>query len=126
VISRTSRPFTVTSAKADEACTLFPQVLEDFPSVQLPLEWVLQVVPRLKTRSFSIASSLRAHANQAHVTLAVVKWVTKFKRSRLGLCSTWLSQLDPSTGMRPIFIVGLQWPDIDLLPALLATGDLLS
>ncbi|CAM6086168.1 unnamed protein product [Calypogeia fissa] len=74
------------------------EVLEDFPSVQLPLEWVLQVVPRLKARSFSIASSPRAHANQAHITLAVVKWKTKLQRQRHGLCSTWLSELDPNLG----------------------------
>ncbi|KAL3677409.1 hypothetical protein R1sor_027357 [Riccia sorocarpa] len=74
------------------------EVLLDFPSVQLPLEWILQLVPRLKPRSFSIASSERAHPNQAHVTLAVVEWTTPFKRKRRGLCSSWLSKLDPSQG----------------------------
>ncbi|BBN18381.1 hypothetical protein MPTK1_8g02140 [Marchantia polymorpha subsp. ruderalis] len=74
------------------------EVLLDFPSVQLPLEWVLQIVPRLKPRSFSIASSQRAHPQQAHLTMAVVEWMTPFKRKRHGLCSTWLAQLDPSVG----------------------------
>ncbi|KAL2609095.1 hypothetical protein R1flu_027668 [Riccia fluitans] len=74
------------------------EVLLDFPSVQIPLEWLLQLVPRLKPRSFSIASSERAHPNQAHLTVAVVEWTTPFKRKRHGLCSTWLSKLDPSQG----------------------------
>lgn len=71
------------------------EVLEDFPSVHLPLEWLLQLVPRLQTRMFSISSSLLAHPNQVHITVAVVSWMTPFKRKRYGLCSTWLAQLDP-------------------------------
>ena len=40
------------------------EVLEDFPSVQVPLDWLLHITPRLKARQFSIASSLRAHPRQ--------------------------------------------------------------
>ena len=40
------------------------EALEDFPSAQVPLQWLLQIVPRLKVRQFSIASSLRAHPDQ--------------------------------------------------------------
>lgn len=71
------------------------EVLEDFPSAHLPLEWLLQLVPRLQTRMFSISSSPLAHPNQAHITVAVVSWMTPFKRKRYGLCSTWLAQLNP-------------------------------
>uniref|UniRef100_A0A0D6R8F5 NADPH-dependent diflavin oxidoreductase 1 n=1 Tax=Araucaria cunninghamii TaxID=56994 RepID=A0A0D6R8F5_ARACU len=71
------------------------EVLEDFPSVHLPLEWLLQLVPQLRTRMFSISSSLLAHPNQVHITVAVVSWITPFKRKRYGLCSSWLARLDP-------------------------------
>ncbi|XP_010263351.1 PREDICTED: NADPH-dependent diflavin oxidoreductase 1 isoform X2 [Nelumbo nucifera] len=71
------------------------EVLEDFPSVQLPFEWLVQLVPPLKTRAFSISSSLSAHPGQVHLTVSVVSWVTPFKRKRMGLCSTWLAGLDP-------------------------------
>ncbi|XP_077230356.1 flavodoxin family protein isoform X2 [Tasmannia lanceolata] len=71
------------------------EVLEDFPSVQMPFEWLVQLVPPLKTRSFSIASSLSAHPNQVHLTVSIVSWMTPFKRKRCGLCSTWLAGLDP-------------------------------
>ncbi|CAM6079491.1 unnamed protein product [Sphagnum tenellum] len=74
------------------------EVLNDFPSVQLPLEWLLQTVPRLQPRSFSIASSQKAHPNEAHITVAVVKWATPFKRERHGLCSSWLASLNPNQG----------------------------
>lgn len=71
------------------------EVLEDFPSVQMPFEWLVQLVPPLKTRAFSISSSLSAHPNQVHLTVNVVSWTTPFKRKRTGLCSSWLAGLDP-------------------------------
>ncbi|KAI4382278.1 hypothetical protein MLD38_008259 [Melastoma candidum] len=76
----------------------FLEVLEDFPSVQLPLEWLVQLVPPLKTRAFSISSSPLVHPNQVHLTVSVVSLTTPFKRKRAGLCSTWLANLDPSKG----------------------------
>ncbi|KAJ8775393.1 hypothetical protein K2173_023158 [Erythroxylum novogranatense] len=76
------------------------EVLEDFPSVQMPLEWLVQLVPPLKTRAFSISSSPSAHPNQVHLTVNIVSWLTPFKRNRNGLCSTWLAKLDPQQGVR--------------------------
>ncbi|KAM1358381.1 hypothetical protein ACFX2F_045481 [Malus domestica] len=75
------------------------EVLEDFPSVQMPFEWLVQLVPPLKRRAFSISSSPSAHLNQVHLTVNVVSWTTPFKRIRAGLCSNWLSKLDPEQGV---------------------------
>ncbi|KAL5072880.1 hypothetical protein RYX36_011864 [Vicia faba] len=71
------------------------EVLEDFPSVQMPFEWLIQLVPLLKTRAFSISSSQSAHPNQVHLTVNVVSWTTPYKRKKKGLCSSWLATLDP-------------------------------
>ncbi|WOK95727.1 NADPH-dependent diflavin oxidoreductase 1 [Canna indica] len=71
------------------------EVLEDFPSVQMPFEWLVQLVPPLKTRAFSISSSPSVHPNQVHITVSIVSWTTPFKRQRYGLCSSWLAGLDP-------------------------------
>lgn len=71
------------------------EVLEDFPSVQLPFQWLVQLVPPLKTRGFSISSSPLAHPNQVHLTVSKVSWTTPFKRKRYGLCSSWLAGIDP-------------------------------
>ncbi|KAE8663810.1 NADPH-dependent diflavin oxidoreductase 1 [Hibiscus syriacus] len=71
------------------------EVLEDFPSVKMPFEWLVQLVPPLKNRAFSISSTPLAHPNQVHLTVDVVSWTTPFKRKRRGLCSTWLASLDP-------------------------------
>ncbi|XP_020223137.1 NADPH-dependent diflavin oxidoreductase 1 isoform X1 [Cajanus cajan] len=71
------------------------EVLDDFPSVQMPFEWLVQLVPPLKTRAFSISSSQSAHPNQVHLTVNVVSWTTPYKRKKKGLCSSWLAALDP-------------------------------
>ncbi|XP_072071767.1 NADPH-dependent diflavin oxidoreductase 1-like isoform X2 [Arachis hypogaea] len=71
------------------------EVLEDFSSVQMPFEWLVQLVPPLKRRAFSISSSHLAHPNQVHLTVDVVSWTTPYKRKKKGLCSSWLAALDP-------------------------------
>uniref|UniRef100_A0A7N0T9N3 NADPH-dependent diflavin oxidoreductase 1 n=2 Tax=Kalanchoe fedtschenkoi TaxID=63787 RepID=A0A7N0T9N3_KALFE len=75
------------------------EVLDDFPSVQMPFEWLVQLVPPLKTRAFSISSSCTAHPNQVHLTVSVVNWTTPYKRKRKGLCSNWLAGLVPQQGI---------------------------
>ncbi|KAF6153981.1 hypothetical protein GIB67_037685 [Kingdonia uniflora] len=79
------------------------EVSEDFPSVQMPLEWLVQLVPPLKTRPFSISSSPASHLNQVHLTVSVVSWMTPFKRKRSGFYSTWLSGLDPKGVQIPVW-----------------------
>lgn len=88
------------------------EILEDFPSVQMPFEWLVQLVPPLKTRAFSISSSPVAHPNEVHLTMSVVSWMTPYKRKRSGLCSKWLAGLDPQQG---VFVP--VWFQKGLLPA---------
>ncbi|KAM1666243.1 hypothetical protein ACFX1X_045902 [Malus domestica] len=68
---------------------------EDFPSVQMPFEWLVRLAPPFQRSAFSISSSPSAHLNQVHLTVNVVSWTTLFKTIRAGLCSNWLSKLDP-------------------------------
>ncbi|WRX32075.1 Oxidoreductase FAD/NAD(P)-binding - like 8 [Theobroma cacao] len=97
------------------------EVLEDFPSVQMPFEWLVQLVPPLKKRAFSISSSPLAHPNQVHLTVDVVSWTTPFKRKRRGLCSTWLASLNPEQRIYiPVwFRKGLLPPPPPSLPLIL-------
>jgi len=76
------------------------EVLQDFKSAQPPLEWLLQTVPHLKPRQFSIASSLTKHPSSAHLLMAVVDYKTPFKRRKQGLCSSWLASLTPVSNTR--------------------------
>lgn len=67
------------------------EVLKAFPSIKPPLGHLLELLPRLSHRLYSISSSLLACPNQVHVTAIVTKYETKAKRIHLGVCTTWLA-----------------------------------
>ncbi|KAG5178302.1 hypothetical protein JKP88DRAFT_330120 [Tribonema minus] len=71
------------------------EVLQDFPSCRPPLARLLEMIPRLRPRAFSIASSSLAHPGQVHLCVAVVSYKTRYKREKAGVCSTWLAALKP-------------------------------
>ena len=71
------------------------EALEDFPSARVPLQWLLQIVPRLQPRYFSIASSLAMHPGQVHILAALVDYQTPHRRQKRGVCSAWLAGLQP-------------------------------
>eukprot|EP00887_Chlorella_sp_A99_P001486 scaffold8.g1486.t1 len=73
------------------------EVLHDFRSATPPLEWLLQAAQRLKPRLFSCASSQALHPGRAHLTVAIVEWVTPYKRRRRGVCTSWFANLRPSS-----------------------------
>jgi sulfite reductase alpha subunit-like flavoprotein len=73
------------------------EVLNDFQQTgfQLPIEYLIQLCGKQKPREFSISSSLSAHPDEAHLTMAVTEYQTPFKRDKKGVCSHWLrGQLD--------------------------------
>lgn len=75
------------------------EVLQDFPNStpHIPLDYLFDLIPCIRSRSFSIASSLEYHRNELHLLVAVVRYQTRLHEPRQGLCSTWLSKLDPSS-----------------------------
>jgi sulfite reductase alpha subunit-like flavoprotein len=81
---------------ASERRTLL-EFLDDFPSVAVPLPWLLQTAPRLKPRLFSIASSfVRDGPNTVHLTVTRAEWHTPYGRQRRGLCSTPMTTRPPT------------------------------
>ncbi|KAG8187301.1 hypothetical protein JTE90_011672 [Oedothorax gibbosus] len=73
------------------------EVLKDFPHTtpHVPFEYLFDMIPSIRPRSFSIASSLSAHPQQFHLLVAVVKYKTRLINPRKGLCSTWVTGLSP-------------------------------
>ncbi|SNX87458.1 related to NADPH-dependent FMN and FAD containing oxidoreductase (NR1) [Melanopsichium pennsylvanicum] len=82
------------------------EVLAEFKSVSIPLEHVADVFPFMKPREFSIASAppsssakkvgeekkeQEKHAIQ--LSVAIVKYKTRLRKARTGLCTRWLSTL---------------------------------
>ncbi|KAG7499134.1 NADPH-dependent diflavin oxidoreductase 1 [Solea senegalensis] len=76
------------------------EVLTDFPhtTTEIKVDYLLDLFPEIQPRSFSIASSLKAHPNRLQILVAVVRYKTKLYKPRQGLCSTWLASLDPAQG----------------------------
>jgi sulfite reductase (NADPH) flavoprotein alpha-component len=82
----------------------FVDVLEEFPSARLaPLELV-GLMRKLMPRLYSIASSPRAHPQEVHLTVAIVRYRTN-GRDRFGVCSTFLAdRVKVGTTPTPIFV----------------------
>jgi sulfite reductase alpha subunit-like flavoprotein len=78
----------------------FLEVLQDFPSCQLPIEHALQLIPQLRARPYSISSNYITHHGQIHLTVAVASYLTPWKRLVKGTCSSYLAQLQHSDQVR--------------------------
>ncbi|XP_051022488.1 NADPH-dependent diflavin oxidoreductase 1 isoform X3 [Acomys russatus] len=76
------------------------EVLCDFPhtAAAIPPDCLLDLIPRIRPRAFSIASSLLAHPGRLQILVAVVEYQTRLKEPRRGLCSSWLASLNPGQG----------------------------
>ncbi|KAG5887436.1 hypothetical protein JTB14_003288 [Gonioctena quinquepunctata] len=72
------------------------EVLGDFPNAtkKLTLNMLLEMIPPIRPREFSIASNSKVHPNEVHILLAVVKYKTKLVKERLGLGSNYLAALE--------------------------------
>lgn len=73
----------------------YAEVLMEFPSVHVPLAYLLELIPPLQPRSFSIASSALASPGRVHLCVAVVHYDTPWGRHKAGVCSNWLASLRP-------------------------------
>ncbi|XP_016042948.1 NADPH-dependent diflavin oxidoreductase 1 isoform X2 [Erinaceus europaeus] len=77
------------------------EVLCDFPhtAAAIPPDYLLDLIPRIRPRAFSIASSLLVHPSRLQILVAVVQYQTRLREPRRGLCSSWLASLDPGKGL---------------------------
>lgn len=91
------------------------EFLSDFPSVAMPLEWVLQTAPRLRPRLFSVSSSPETDGDATHLTVSLARWKTHYGRERVGLCSSALARTSPPGTRLAAWIVpgGLRAPPRD-------------
>ncbi|KAJ1649970.1 NAPDH-dependent diflavin reductase [Dispira simplex] len=72
------------------------EVLRDFKSHHIPLDYLFDIFPDIRPRAFSIASSLHAHPDEIHLTIGIVEYWTKLSTQRRGVCTKWLKALDPA------------------------------
>lgn len=76
------------------------EVLLEFRSAVVPKEYIADLFPELRPRQFSIASALSAHPSEIHLCVAIVNYRTKLRIPRKGVCTAWLSGLQPGTKLR--------------------------
>lgn len=71
----------------------YVEVLEEFRSARPALEYLLELIPPLQSRHYSIASSGAAHPTIIQLCAAVVETTTPYGRKRRGVCSSYLASL---------------------------------
>lgn len=73
----------------EEGCDLL-EVIDEFSSLNIDTQEMLNQLGKLQPRLYSISSTLRAHNHEVHTTVGVVKYDRK-QRERLGVASTYFS-----------------------------------
>ena len=88
-------------------------LLIDNPAAKFEAQEFVSLLKKLNIRLYSISSSLKAHPEEVHLTVAAVKY-TSFGRARGGVASTFLTErLTPETPI-PVFVnlgKGFRLPD---------------
>ncbi|KAK2712626.1 NADPH-dependent diflavin oxidoreductase 1-like [Artemia franciscana] len=71
------------------------EVLYDFrhTTPYIPVNYLFELIPEMKARAFSIASSQDVYSSGAQLLVAVVNYKTRLSAPRLGLCSNFLARL---------------------------------
>ena len=78
------------------------EVLEEFRSARPPLSRLLELVPPMQPRHYSIASC-GGEGGELHLCAAVVESVTPYGRRRRGVCSSYLASLLPGDSV-PLWV----------------------
>jgi len=78
-------------------------ILEDLPTCKPPVDHLLELLPRLQPRFYSIASSAKVHPKSVHVCGVVVEYKTPTGRTNKGVATTWLKDKGSESKV-PIYI----------------------
>ncbi|KAH7327986.1 sulfite reductase flavoprotein alpha-component [Stachybotrys elegans] len=83
------------------------EVLEEFTSVRIPVQRLLDIFPLIRGRDFSIANGgerlrhpSRRDVVRVELLIALVKYRTILRKPRVGLCSRYLEALPPNSLIR--------------------------
>jgi len=76
-------------------------VLEDIPTCKPPLDLLLELLPRLQCRYYSISSSSKQHKDAVHVTAVLTDWTTPTGRQQKGVCTSWFKTKVPNESYVP-------------------------
>lgn len=97
------------------------ETIQEFFSVKIPIEYLLDLFPVIKPRLFSISSA--PSTNKVELTIAIVQYKTMIRRIRKGLCTSWLKTINE--GDKIIFKIeknNLKFPQPDVPIIMIAPG----
>ncbi|KAG0004791.1 hypothetical protein BGZ80_005553, partial [Entomortierella chlamydospora] len=78
--------------RVDETLT-HADILREFPSAHPSIPQLINMLPPIKPRHYSVASSQKAHPNSVHLLIVAVEWVTPSGKTRFGQCTRYLTSL---------------------------------
>lgn len=74
------------------------ETIQEFFSLKIPLDYILDIIPLIKPRLFSISSRCRRpdepDFNSLELTIGIVEYKTVIRRIRRGLCTRWIRTLN--------------------------------
>jgi len=101
----------------------YADLMRHFSSSKLSLEYLIDQVPRIKPRLYSIASSNEMFKDSVHLCIVKNDWETPSGKQRLGLCTRYLSGLalgkTPDLVAGKINAAGITIPDTHSLPCVM-------
>ncbi|CUS14877.1 unnamed protein product [Tuber aestivum] len=93
------------------------EVLQEFSSVKIPINRLTDVIPAMRPRAFSVASSNTGHSPgpaaegiNLEILVAIVKYRTIIKKTRQGVCTRWLASLKEGDPISVVFQHGTLVP----------------
>lgn len=79
--------------RVDDTIT-YAELLREFSSCKLTVADIMDIIPPIKPRHYSIASAQSMHPNSVHLLVVVVEWKQPSNgKQRFGLCSKYLADL---------------------------------
>jgi len=76
-----------------EETTTFADLLHEFPSAKPSVAELIRLVPRIKARLYSIASSSLANPGKVELLVVLEDWKTPDGKYKMGLCSDYLERM---------------------------------
>jgi len=106
--------------------TTFFDLLKEFPSFHPPIQELVKLIPPIKPRHYSIASSNNVHPDSVHLLVVTVEWETPSGKKGKGLCTRYLEQLKPgqsvTVSLKPSVMHLPPKPETPVVMAGLGTG----
>ncbi|KAA0170188.1 hypothetical protein FNF28_01609 [Cafeteria roenbergensis] len=81
-------------ALIEETATV-ADLLQRFPSAHPPVHDLLAIVPPIRPRHYSIASSQQMHPRSVHLLVVTVEWKDSAGRRRMGHCTRYMDAAQP-------------------------------